>query len=164
MGEDESLVEEGPAARIDNYLTEHDVDHEIIEHSESMTAMAEAREANVPPSHAAKPVLLSEADEYVLAVVPASARLDLEKAAEVIGREGLRLATESELAVVFPNLEVGALPIIGPDVPATEVIDGRLLEHERIICSAGDHRHAVSFPPGAVLELMDPIVADICAD
>jgi Ala-tRNA(Pro) deacylase len=158
----ETGLAEGPAARLSAYLSEKGVEHEIIEHSRTVTALSEALESKVPAANMAKPVLLSEADTYVLAVVPASSRLDLERTRELIGREGLRLATETELAVLGPNVEVGALPILGPDVPATELVDKRLLEHERIICSAGDHHHAVSFPPGALLELMDPIVADIC--
>ncbi len=155
---------EGPAARLSSYLSEHGIEHELIEHPETMTARSEAREAHVPAAEMAKAVLLAEADEYLLAVVPASSRLDLEKTRELIGRAGVRLATESELAVLSPELELGALPILGPDVPATEVIDRGLLEHQRILCSAGDHRHAVSFPPGALMKVMEPIVADICAD
>jgi Ala-tRNA(Pro) deacylase len=157
-----SGLAEGPAARLSAYLSDRGVEHEIIEHAKTVTALAEAHQSEVPADNMAKPVLLSEADTYVLAVVPASRRLDLDRTRDLIGREGLRLATEAELAVLGPNVEVGALPILGPDVPATELLDQRLLEHERITCSAGDHRHAVSFPPGALLELMDPIVADIC--
>lgn len=155
---------EGPAGRIDAFLTEHGVEHEIVEHEETMSALAEAREAEVAAVDTAKGVLLVKADEYLLAVIPASHRLDLRKVRKLIGRKDVRLATEAEMPGLSPNIELGALPVLGPDVPATELVDERLLAHQRIICSAGDHRHAVRFPPGALLELMDPIIADICED
>ncbi len=153
---------EGPAGRIDAFLTEHGVEHEIVEHAETMSAAAEAREAGVPTADTAKGVLLAEADEYLLAVIPASHRLDLKKVRALVGRKGVRLATEAEMPGLSPNVELGALPVLGPDVPAAELVDERLLAHQRIICSAGDHRHAVRFPPGALLELMEPVIADLC--
>jgi prolyl-tRNA editing enzyme YbaK/EbsC (Cys-tRNA(Pro) deacylase) len=62
----------------------------------------------------------------------------------------------------FPAFEVGALPPFGPLIPAPEVVDVRLLYHERILCGAGDHTHAVSIDPRELLRVAEPQVADIC--
>jgi Ala-tRNA(Pro) deacylase len=154
-----------PVGRIERYLTEHGVEHEIIEHEEAMTALEEARRAGAPADDTAKGVLLVQGEEKsLLAVIPASRRLDLKKVRALVGNGELRLATEAEMSVTAPNLEVGALPAIGPDLPAAEIMDRRLLEHERIICNSGDRRHSVRIPPGAIVDLAGPIVADICQD
>jgi prolyl-tRNA editing enzyme YbaK/EbsC (Cys-tRNA(Pro) deacylase) len=42
------------------------------------------------------------------------------------------------------------------------VLDGRLLEHERILCNAGDHRHGLLLDPHELVEVVQPRVADIC--
>jgi prolyl-tRNA editing enzyme YbaK/EbsC (Cys-tRNA(Pro) deacylase) len=84
----------------------------------------------------------------VIAAGSASARLDLRKVRELLGAtRNLRLATEDEIARDFPTLEVGAVPPFRPWVPAAEVIDSALLEKERILCPAGDHRHSLPRAP-----------------
>jgi Ala-tRNA(Pro) deacylase len=148
-----------------NYLGEHGIDHEVVDHQETFTASDEARAAGVAPDHAAKTVVLREDDAYRLAVLPASERLDVHKARDALDAGShLRLATESEMADDFGAFEVGALPPLGPMLPAPEVIDRRLMEHEKILCSGGDHRHSVLLDPNAVARDTGATIADICED
>jgi Cys-tRNA(Pro)/Cys-tRNA(Cys) deacylase len=101
----------------------------------------------------------------VIAAIPASERLDLHKLRELLGAtRQLRLATETEIARDFPTLEVGAVPPFGPRVPAAEVIDSALVQHERILCPAGDHRHSVLVDPRDVVRVTAARTADICED
>jgi Ala-tRNA(Pro) deacylase len=62
----------------------------------------------------------------------------------------------------FPDFEVGALPPFGPMLPVPEIVDIRLLYHDRVLCTARDHRHAVSLDPREPLRMAEPQVADIC--
>lgn len=48
--------------------------------------------------------------------------------------------------------------------PRTEVIDSALLEKERILCPAGDHRHSVLIDPREVVRIAAARTADICED
>lgn len=147
------------------YLGEHGVEHEVIDHEETFSASEEARAAGVAPDHAAKTVLLRDGDAYRLAVLPASERLDVRKAREALDATGhLRLATEDEMAADFGAFEVGALPPLGPMLPAPEVIDRRLTGHERILCSGGDHRHSVLLDPRELERDTGATIADICED
>jgi prolyl-tRNA editing enzyme YbaK/EbsC (Cys-tRNA(Pro) deacylase) len=45
-----------------------------------------------------------------------------------------------------------------------ELVDERLLEHERILCSGGDHEHAVLVNPRDVVRAGEARVADVCVD
>ena len=111
----------------------------------------------------AKTLAFHEPGSYRLVVIPASRRLDLSRLRELSGGSPhLRLATEHEMERDFPDFEVGALPPFGPLLPAPEVVDIRLLYHDRILCGAGDHRHAVSLDPRELLRTAEPQVADIC--
>ena len=147
------------------YLDEQRVSYEVVEHSATSSAAAEARAAGVPPEHAAKTIALRDDAGFRLAVIPASHRLDLGKVREALGAgTSLRLATEQELRAAAEVFEVGALPPLGPLLPAPELVDTRLLEHERILCSAGDRRHALLIDPNDLVEVVQPSVADICAE
>ncbi|MGI9557438.1 MAG: aminoacyl-tRNA deacylase [Solirubrobacterales bacterium] len=162
--EKQGSLQEVPVERITRYLDEREIGHEVLEHDEVFTAAAEARAAGVPAGDTAKGVLLHTGDGYLLAVIPASERLDLTKVMRATGRKELRLAIESEMRVLHPDLELGSLPPFGPDFPSLEVFDRRLSEHDRILCSAGDHRHSVLIDPKEIIALVKPTLADICAE
>jgi Ala-tRNA(Pro) deacylase len=102
---------------------------------------------------------------YRLAVIPASRRLDLGKVREVVGdAHGLRFVTEAEMATDFGVFEVGALPPFAPMIEAVELMDEGLLDHDRILCSGGDHEHGVLLDPLDVVRAGQARVADLCED
>jgi len=150
---------------ITEFLDGARIAHEVIEHDEVMSAAAEASATHVPPDQVAKTVVLLAGDAYVIAAIPASERLDLHKLRDILGapRE-LHLATEDQIAREFPAFAVGAIPPFGPMVPAAEVIDRRLLEHPRVLCPAGDHRHSVFVDPRDVITVTKAHTGDICQD
>jgi Ala-tRNA(Pro) deacylase len=159
---------EGEARGIDlvhRYLEDHSVAHEVVDHEQTMSAAQEAKAAGVPPDHAAKTMVLRDGEQYRLAVIPASHRLDLRKARQALDASAhLRLASESEMEADFASFEVGALPPLGPMLPAPEALDMRLMDHERILCSGGDHRHSVLVDPRDLARLGEATVADVCED
>jgi Ala-tRNA(Pro) deacylase len=154
------------AEKIDNaltrYLDEQGVAYEVVEHGERFTAAAEARASGIEPEDAAKEVMLRRGEGYVLAVVPASERLDPRKAAELLGEGGeLRLATEQEIGADFAQFELGALPPFGPVLEVEQIVDRRLLDHALVLCSAGDHRHSVKLDPKEMVRLAGAQVGDL---
>ena len=155
--------EPSPALQaVREFLEHRGVAHEVVEHHETLSARAEAQAAGVDPHEAAKTLALRDHDAYRLAVVPASRRLDLNRARHALGASRhLRLATEPEMARDLSAYDVGALPPLGPQLPLVEVVDVRLLYHERILCAAGDHRHSLLIDPRDLLRVTEPRVADI---
>lgn len=141
------------------------VAYEVVEHEPTMSAAAEAASTHRPASEVAKTVILQDGDSYVLAVVPASERIDLHKVRELLGAsKTLRLATEAEIAADFPDLEVGAAPPFGPMTPRAEFIDHRLLQADRVLCAGGDHTHSVVIDPRDVVRITGATAADISED
>jgi Ala-tRNA(Pro) deacylase len=152
-------------AAVTEYLRGEGIQHEVIEHRETMSAAAEAAATDHPPQQVAKTVVLHDGGAYLLAVIPASRRLDLHKLRELLGAsKSLQLANERQISEDFPQLEVGAVPPLGPMVPAAEVIDQRLLDEERVLCAGGDHTHSVLLDPRDMVAATDATVADICED
>lgn len=157
------------AEKIENaltrYLDEQDVAYDVVAHGERFTAAAEARASGTEPEDATKEVMLRREGEYVLAVIPASERLDPRKAAALLGESGeLRLATEEEMGADFAQFELGALPPFGPVLDVGQIVDQRLLDHEQVLCSAGDHRHSVKLDPKEMVRLTEARVGDLVED
>jgi Ala-tRNA(Pro) deacylase len=163
LRDDHTNAKGAAMSTITEWLDEYGVGYELIQHPEAFTALDEASAAGAPAQQAAKTVLLRDGDEYRIALIPALRRLDIERASSLLGAtKHLRLATEAEMANDFPGLEVGAIPPLGPLLQAPEVIDSRLLERERILCSAGDHRHLLALDPNDLVRAVDPVIGDIC--
>ncbi len=158
----------GPGAGIGlvtAHLDELGIPYEVIEHPPGYSAAAEARAAGMTPANAAKAVLLRDPEGFRLAVVPASQRLDLHKLRALLeaGKE-LRLASEEEMATEFPGFELGAIPPLGEMLPAAEIVDRRLLDHERVLCNGGDHEHSLLLDPRDLIRASSAVEADICAE
>jgi Ala-tRNA(Pro) deacylase len=154
---------EGHAA-VTEFLEREGVPYEVVEHERTESATAEARATGMAPDDVAKTVVLRDQEGVRLAVIPASHRLDLHKVKRELGSKGLRLVTEREMASEFGGVEVGAVPPFGPMFHALELVDQRLLDHDRILCGGGDHEHGVLVDPHDVVQAGQARVADICED
>ena len=150
---------------VSTYLDEHEAEYHLVEHEERFTATAEAQAAGVEPGDAAKDLILRDGASYVMAVIPASRRLDLGKARQLLDSgKSLRLATEEEIGRNFERFEVGAIPPFGPLHGIPQIVDRRLLEHDRVLCSAGDHAHGVLLDPNEMVRIAEARVGDLCEE
>jgi len=130
------------ASRIVNYLVEQDVDFDLLDHPYSATSMESAQLAHVSGDRIAKSVVLEDEHGYLLAVLPASCRVDLGELHRQTQRN-LGLATEYELVALFNDCEPGAVPPLGPVYDIETIIDDTLAEQPDIYFEAGDHEHLV---------------------
>jgi Ala-tRNA(Pro) deacylase len=152
-------------AQLKVYLSDHGVSFDVVEHAHSESAVAEARAAHLPAEQTAKTVVLRVSDGWRFAVICASDRLDLHKAAEALGvsRHELRFASEADMAADFPDYEVGSIPPIGPDTPAA-LIDLRLLDYGQVLCPAGDHKHSLLVDPADIVRVTGARTVDLRQD
>jgi Ala-tRNA(Pro) deacylase len=128
---------------ITSYLGKRDVTYEMVAHRHTLTANQTATEAHVPRRSMAKGVLFCAEDSYVLAVVPASGRVDAGALSRLMGQRELSLASEDELAFLFPDCEPGAVPAVGDAYGLCSVVDAALLGEEAVYLEAGDHQSLV---------------------
>ncbi|MDB4977215.1 MAG: hypothetical protein JWN48_5556 [Myxococcaceae bacterium] len=139
---------------ITTYLGKRDVSYETVAHRHTLTSNETAHEAHVPRQSVAKGVLFCGDDSYVLAVVPASSRVDAAALSRLLGRSELALASEDELAYLFPDCETGAVPAVGAAYGVPSVVDAALLDESAIYLEAGDHQHLVRISGAAFRMLM----------
>ena len=127
-------------------------------HPRVATALAEANKDHTPASELAKTVLIRANGQYLLAVLPANTRIYWPALVRVLGTTELRLAAEDEIAALFPELEVGAIPPLGPLFDMPVFIDARLASHDAIAFNAGSHTNTIHMPFGQFRRLVEPRV------
>ena len=142
------------ARRLKWVLESHHVNYEIVAHDHTATSRGSARSAQVPEGRVAKCVLLEDERGYVLAIVPASCDVELDRIDQLLGRH-LELATEPELEGLFEDCELGAIPPFGAAHPLPVAIDDSLLRMPDLYFEAGDHEGLVHVRGEAFQSLLD---------
>jgi Ala-tRNA(Pro) deacylase len=133
-----------PDARVLEWLTHHEVDHEVHEHSATYSATSTARADGIDPRAFAKVVGVATSDgRTALLVVDASARVDLQKARDVVSAAEVKLLDEAQLATLAPDCETGAMPAIGALYGLPMYADYVIKDDAQISFNAGTHRCSV---------------------
>ena len=122
------------------YLNERQVPFVRLLHPPAPSATRLARSLHVPGRCVAKGVLLKADGAFVLAVLPATHRIELPRLAAVLDAGALTLATEDEVGRVFHDCERGALPPFGRLYGLRSVIDASLAGGDEIVLE-GRFRH-----------------------
>lgn len=146
------------------YLVRHGAPYALEHHMHSFCSLESAREAGVDEESLAKCVVLQDEAGYVLAVLPASRRLELDRVREELGR-ALHVSREHDMARLFPDCERGAVPPIGAAYGLQTVLDASLEERDEIYFEGGDHETLVRMAGAAFLDLLeDATVAEIASE
>ena len=125
------------------YLTQQQVNYDVVTHSRSCSAMQNAITSHLDSNEVAKAVVVQDpVDNYLMAVIPANRRLHL-KALETIVEAPLKLASEEDLQTCFKDCDTGAIPAIGPAFNMQMIWDDQLLVNKDIYFEAGDHKTLV---------------------
>ena len=144
------------------YLNARGVSYETLHHPFSRSSEETADAAFIWEDQLAKTVLLEDEWGYLLAVLPASHRVDLKKLEHELHRK-LELADETELSEVFPDCELGALPPLGRAYGIPMIYDDRLRKLACIYFEGGDHRDLVYMGGPEFIDLLkDSPHGDLC--
>jgi Ala-tRNA(Pro) deacylase len=141
------------------YFDSHHVRYEALTHPVAFTAQETAAAQHVPGRQLAKVVIVRAAGEFAMIVLPASARLDLERAATLLGLPHLALASEDEFESLFPGCEVGAMPPLGNLYDLPVWVDRQLTTDENIVFNAGTHTQTIRMRYADFSRLVQPHVA-----
>jgi len=130
------------AASVQKHLVHEGVSFELIEHVRTLDSAHAAQAAHVPGAQLAKGTLLKDDQGFIIAVVPATRKVDLGALHRHFGRP-LGLATEGEVEDLFGDCEPGAVPPLGAAYGIESILDDSLMEAPDIYFEAGDHRGLV---------------------
>ena len=130
------------AITLQEYLEELGISYDLVTHAHTDTSMETAQAAHVPGDNVVKSVLLKDDQDYVMALVPSTYHVQLSDLASRYHRH-LELVPEAELASIFTDCEIGAIPPIGHAYAIDMVVDNKLLECDDVYIEAGDHESLV---------------------
>lgn len=121
---------------ISEYLRQHRVHFDLLLHTPAPCASRLAGTLHVPGRQVAKAVLLHAGGQPLLAVLPATHRIDFGRLEATLAVSGARLATELEMEQFFVGCEHGAHPPFGGCFGLRTVVDGTLAGSAEIIAES----------------------------
>ena len=147
--------------RLHDYLHKQHVPYEVIPHARAITARETAAKAHVRDDMLAKTVMIKLDGRLVMAVLPATRRVHLERLRKLTGADRIELATEAEFNDRFPDCEIGAMPPFGNLYGMEVFVDEELALDEDLIFNDGTHTDLVRMPYDQFERLVDPIPAQL---
>jgi len=147
--------------RLEEYLDAEHVPYDVHPHRAAYGAQQVAESEHIPGKLVAKVVIVLADGKQVMMVLPASARLDIDKAQAALRAADVRLAEEREFAATFPDCEVGAMPPFGNLYGLPVYADGRLAEDESIVFPVGAYTEAMRVAYADFARTVKPILADL---
>ncbi len=149
--------------KVKTFLNSKRIPYEVVRHPEAFTAQEIAGAAHIPGKMLVKSVIVRGGDHYLMCVLPAVHLVDFQKLEKASGMRSLELASEEEIAKLFPDCEVGAEPPFGDwEGQHLEVIaDKALTEDREIVFSAGSHGESLKIKFSDYQKLVKAKFADI---
>jgi len=144
------------------YLDMKKVRYSHSVHPPAQTARATADAERVRADEFAKTVVYLSDAGFGIAVVPADQFVDLVKVSRVLGLSYIGLASEAELAKLFPDCELGAMPPFGDACDLPVIMDAGIAG-DFIAFTIGTHRDTVRMSFADFQRLARPTVASIAA-
>ena len=129
-----------------------------LRHPPAFTAPEIAQVAHIPGRRSAKVVICIADGQPVQAVVPAHYSVDLETLRQLAGAVSLRLASEREIAVLYPEFEVGAMPPFGMMHGHRVFVDRSFVGEPEMVFNAGTHTDSLCMHYNDFAEMVRPVV------
>lgn len=120
------------------YLAAENIQYVEIPHVFTMSSARTAQACHVSGDRFAKAVVLRHDGGYMLAIVPASHRLNLPDLKEKLGAD-LVMANETEINRLFADCAHGAVPAVGRCYGLDLIVDDSIRAQPEIYIEAGDH-------------------------
>jgi Ala-tRNA(Pro) deacylase len=144
---------------LESWLKDKGVRYEKHKHRESFTAQEIAAAEHEPGRFVAKPVIVKADGKLVMAVVPASHRVDLGRLAKALAAKKAELAAEADFAEKFAECELGAEPPVGSLFGMPMIVDQAIADDEHILFQSGRHNEAILMRTREYLQVTQPTVA-----
>ena len=128
--------------RVAEFLNGERIAFETLLHAPAYTAQHRAKYLGVSGNQVAKAVLLHSQEGYLLAVLPATKRIDTERLGLILGGT-VTLASGKEVAVVFRDCEWGVVGPFGKLYGIPSILDSSIAPEQMMIFESDTHAEAI---------------------
>jgi Ala-tRNA(Pro) deacylase len=125
-----------------NFLRASEIPFSMVTHRPTKSSMETAEAARISGDRMAKAVMLEDGDRYVMAVIPASHRIDTEALSEITGGN-LHMVGEDDFSMIFRDCRAGAVPPLGAAYGIRTVVDDAIAVQPDVYLESGDHEHLI---------------------
>ncbi len=132
----------GIALTLQQYLDDKHIDYDVLTHKRTHCSDDTVRASHVPGNRLAKGVVLTREGGFVVAVVPASSKVRMDVIERMLHCP-VSLASEDEIAELFPDCDAGAVPPIAEAYAVDAFVDDSLDKQPDVYLEGGDHRSLV---------------------
>ena len=149
-----------PASRLEEFLDSHQVKYSTIKHSPAYTAQEIAAVTHTPGEELAKSIIVKLDGKMVMAVLPASHRINFNSLKQVSGAKTVELATEQEFEDLFPDCQLGAMPPFGNLYDLDVLVDQSLVTDDKISFNACNHHELIRMAFRDFQKLVEPDILE----
>lgn len=146
--------------QVTNFLDKYGINHEILEHKTVYTAYDAAQTLGEKISDITKTLALKVDKKYVLVVLPADRRLDIEKIKKSLNAKKIEIIKEIDIAKVF-KIKSGKLLPFGTFHKVPVYVDKVLLKSKAIIISSGSHTESLKLKTKELLDHGAEVLASV---
>jgi Ala-tRNA(Pro) deacylase len=130
-----------------------------LRHPPAFTAPELSALAHIPGRRSAKVVICIADGRPLQAVVPAHHSIDLDALRTLVKAVSLRLANEDEIARLYPEFEVGAMPPFGTIHGHPVFVERCFVGEPEMVFNAGTHTDSLCMHYSDFAEIVRPTVA-----
>ena len=146
--------------RVIDFLKKSGVKYEVTKHPVAFSAQTMAAVAHEPGKYVAKPVLVKADEKFLLCILAASLRIDLQALKKSLAAKSVELAGEDDFGRLFPVCELGAQPPFGNLYDLPTIMDKSLEKDDHILFQAGSHEQAVRMSMTDFRKLANPRIME----
>jgi Ala-tRNA(Pro) deacylase len=129
-----------------------------LRHPPAFTAPELSAVAHIPGHRSAKVVICIADGRPIQAVVPAHHSVDLEALRTLAQAVSLRLAREEEIAALYPEFEVGAMPPFGMMYGHPVFVERCFAGEPEMVFNAGTHTDSLCMHYSDFVDIVHPVV------
>ena len=142
--------------RVIEFLDKSKVSYKVTEHRAAFTAQHMAAEEHEPGKYVAKPVIVRADGKYVMCVLPASCKIDMDALKSQLAAKSVKLAKEKDIVKIFPDCVAGAEPPFGNLYDLPTIMDKTLEDDDHITFQGGTHEKAIRMSMDDYHKLVEP--------
>jgi nondiscriminating aspartyl-tRNA synthetase len=141
--------------KIVSTLADSKIEYQHFEHEPVFTSEASAKVRGTSVHQGAKALVLQQDKEYILMVLPADQRADLDQLKNFLNAKRLAMASK-ESVQNKTGLDVGAIPPFGSIMGLKTYLDPRLADNQEIAFNAGRHDRSIKMSYQDFLKVEKP--------
>jgi len=143
-------------SRLKAYLDENQIRYKTTIHSPAYTAQQTAQASHIHGMNFMKPVIARVDDKFIMLVIPAHYRINLDDLKTEMDSTNVSLASESDFYQLFPRCEAGAMPPFGNLFELTTYVAPCFGINQTIAFNAGNHAEIIQMKFSDYIELTQP--------